>query len=274
METYQGVVLGILQGLTEFLPVSSSGHLVLGQHLFGITEPALSFDISLHMGTLAAVFLIFFPEIRAMAAALVRLAGPGGSLGQRLGQDPDLRLIGLILAGSVPTAVLGMVFKKYAMGVCASVPLVGVMLIVTGTLLWLTRKAGPGGAAGPGSISFTSALWIGLIQGMAVLPGISRSGSTISMALFLGVERETAGRFSFLLSLPAILGAEVLSLKESLETTGLALGPATVWGTLAAFVTGYLALAALMRIVKKGGLHLFAPYCWAAGAVALGIGLI
>jgi undecaprenyl-diphosphatase len=272
METYQGVILGVVQGLTEFLPVSSSGHLVLGQHLFGITEPALSFDISLHVGTLAAVVLVFFREILAMAGAAVRLAAAGKGAGALFRQDPDVRLLGLILAGSVPTAVLGLLVKKYAMGLFASVAFAGAMLLVTGTVLWLTRRA-PAEGVGFGGFSYGRAFWIGTAQGLAVLPGISRSGSTISAALFLGMDREAAGRFSFLLSLPAIVGAEILSLKDSLETGGLVLDAATVYGTLAAAVVGYGALIVLLRIVRQGRLYLFAPYCWAVGLIALGAGV-
>ncbi|MFH1156376.1 MAG: undecaprenyl-diphosphate phosphatase [Pseudomonadota bacterium] len=272
MEIYQGVALGVLQGLTEFLPVSSSGHLVLGQHLFGIMEPALSFDISLHVGTLAAVFLVFFREILAMIRALARFAGAGSGAGAMLREDMDLKLVLLILVGSVPTAVLGLVIKKYAMGAFASVGLVGVMLLLTGTFLWFTRRL-PGGGVGVPGLSYSKAVWIGVVQGVAVLPGISRSGSTISAALLLGVDRETAGRFSFLLSLPAILGAEALSLRESMGT-GLDLDPATLYGTLAAFVVGYFALIVLLRIVRQGRLYLFAPYCWTVGLIALGAGLI
>lgn len=271
MEIYQGVMLGILQGLTEFLPVSSSGHLVLGQHLFGITEPVLSFDISLHVGTLVAIGVVFYRDIAALVGALARFARSGFSW-RMVGEDPVVRMGMLIVVGSVPTAVLGLVFKKYCMAMFSSVTLVGVMLLLTGTFLWMTRKV-QGSGVGIGKVSFRTAVVVGVCQGVAVIPGISRSGATISAGLFLGIDRDTAARFSFLMSLPAILGAEVLSVKESLET-GFLMDQATVYGTLAAFVVGYAALVLLMKLVRQGRFYLFAPYCWCVGIVALAAGMI
>ncbi len=273
MELYQGVVLGVLQGLTEFLPVSSSGHLVLGQNFFGITEPALSFDISVHLGTLFAVALVFFKEIKAMLVSLGRLVqhlGSVNSLRQAVRSDKDIRLAALIIVGSVPTAVVGLMLKNYVHLLFSSLVIVGCMLMVTGTFLWFTRHSAPGGKKVE-QVGFGTALFIGLCQGLAVIPGISRSGATIAAGLFAGVERETAARFSFLLSMPAIAGAEILSLKDSFAT-GTGFDAVTLLSTLTAFIVGTLALVALLRIVKKGRLYLFAPYCWAVGLLAVVLG--
>ena len=200
MDIHQGIILGALQGLTEFLPVSSSGHLVLGQLFFGITESVLSFDISVHMGTLMAV-------------------------------------------------------------------LVGFMLILTGLILWGSRRFY---ANEPGQVKFTlgRALWIGLVQGCAVIPGISRSGSTISAGLAVGLDRDTAARFSFLMSIPAIVGAQILSLRHTISQ-GLNIDPATICGTIVAFVTGLVALKLLLKLVHSGKFHYFAPYCWGLGLLVL-----
>jgi len=275
MEIYQAVVLGIIQGLAEFLPVSSSGHLVLFQNFFGITEPALAFDISLHMGTLAAVFVIFFNDIKAMVISIVRLfmnIRHEKSLRSVIEQDKDLMLAAMIIAGSVPTAVIGLVIQKYSTVFFSSVPLVGFMLIVTGSFLWCTKKFKDNNT-GKREIGLKQALFIGLCQGIAVIPGISRSGSTITAGLFAGIDRETAARFSFLLSIPAIFGAELLSLKDCLGT-GFSFDPATFYGTLTSFIVGLAALKILLKIVKTGRLYYFAPYCWFAGITAIAAGLI
>ncbi|MGD8367072.1 MAG: undecaprenyl-diphosphate phosphatase [Desulfobacterales bacterium] len=269
MEPIQAVVLGAVQGLTEFLPVSSSGHLVLGQHLFGLTEPELLFDISLHIGTLLAVLVVFAKEIGGMLSALARLpklSAEAGGWRPLLLQNEAVRCAWLIVVGSVPTAVLGLGFHRAAERIFASVPIVGGMLLVTGCLLWATRNRSAGSRPVL-SMTAKDALIIGLMQGVAILPGISRSGATISAALFLGVDRATAGRFSFLLSLPAICGALLLEIKD-----GAAAGapvPLLLLGGAVAAVTGWLALIVLLRIVKSGHLHRFAPYCWALGAAVL-----
>ncbi len=275
MAIYQAVVLGILQGLTEFLPVSSSGHLVLCQNFFGITDPALSFDISLHMGTLAAVAVIFFSDIKAMVISMVNMVkciGTKKDLKIMLEQDKDLMLAAMIIAGSVPTALIGLIIQKYSKVFFSSVPLVGFMLIVTGSFLYLTKRF-KDNDTGTKKIKCKQALFIGLCQGIAVIPGISRSGSTITAGLFAGVDREMAAKFSFLLSIPAILGAELLSLKDCIGT-GFSLDKATFYGTLAAFIVGLAALKILLRIVKTGKLYYFAPYCFVLGIIAIAAGVI
>ena len=274
MEIYQAVVLGIIQGLTEFLPVSSSGHLVMGQHLFGLTEPALFFDISLHMGTLAAVLIVFFQEIRSILRSLLAFArsrmGAGGEL--HAAADPDdLKLALFIVVGSIPTAIIGLILREFSDQLFSSITLVGVMLLVTAATLWSIRKGGAAERAR--ELSTGRSLAIGLVQGLAVIPGISRSGSTIAVALHLGLSRENAAKFSFLLSLPAIIGAEILSLRESFAT-GAHMDAPTLIGTAVSFVTGYIALKILLGVVRKGQLHYFAPYCALVGACAILSGLL
>ncbi len=269
MHMYQAVVLGIIQGLAEFLPVSSSGHLVLFQNFFGITDPALSFDISLHMGTLAAVLLIFYNDIKAMVLSLTgsfTKMRSGKTLNDLLKQDKNFMLAMMIITGSVPTAILGLIIQKHTDFFFSSVPLVGLMLILTGIFLWFTKKFNTNNTE---NIGYKQALFIGLCQGIAVIPGISRSGSTIAAGLFAGIDRETSAKFSFLLSIPAILGAEFLSLKDCISTTGLSFDQATIYGTITSFIVGFFALKLLLKIVKKGRLHYFAPYCWLVGIIAI-----
>lgn len=268
MEAYQGIVLGILQGLTEFLPVSSSGHLVLGQLYFNITDSGLAFDIAVHMGTLAAVLVVYFKDLKEILASLFLYMGGSRSTET----DASLVMAGCILAGSVPTALIGLMLKQLEDVLFTSSVLVGLMLMVTGSLLWVSKRFYRQDDAG-GKLTLKRALMIGIVQGFAVIPGISRSGSTIAAGMFAGLDRSTAARFSFLLSIPAIAGALVLSIKDALET-GILFDPATLYGTIVAFVVGLAALKLLLKLVHRGRFHLFAPYCWLAGALVLASHLI
>jgi len=270
MEIYQGIILGILQGLTEFLPVSSSGHLVLGQIYFKITEFLLIFDISVHMGTLAAVLVVYFSDIKLMMASMVRflvtLAG-GKPFARLIETDENLKLAAFILLGSVPTAAIGLGLKQFEQVLFSSAVLVGGMLILTGTILWISRRYYHNETEG-GTFDAKQALFIGVVQGFAVIPGISRSGSTIAAGMFAGLDRQMAAKFSFLLSVPAILGALALGMKDAIET-GFVINPAIVYGTITSFVVGLIALKLLLKLVHRGKFHLFAPYCWLAGVLVL-----
>ena len=270
MELYQGIILGIIQGLTEFLPVSSSGHLVLGQIFFGITQSQLVFDISVHMGTLLAVLVVYASDIKAMLVSAANFFfkaiffKPVVSLFK---EDENLQMAGLILIGSIPTAVIGFGLKQFEHILFTSKVLVGCMLILTGTVLWISRKYYFSGnkTNGPG---IKKALLIGVCQGIAVIPGISRSGSTIVAGMFLGLDRHKAAKFSFLLSIPAILGAQILSIKDMI-TSNLSIDPVTIYATIVSFITGLIALKILLTLVHSGKFHLFAPYCWLIGSLVI-----
>jgi len=270
MELYQGIILGIIQGLTEFLPVSSSGHLVLGQIFFGITQSQLVFDISVHMGTLLAVLVVYASDIKDMLVSTVNFFlkaiffKPVVSLFK---EDENLQMAGLILIGSIPTALIGFGLKQFEHILFTSKVLVGCMLILTGTVLWISRKYyfSENKTNGPG---IKKALLIGVCQGIAVIPGISRSGSTIAAGMFLGLDRHKAAKFSFLLSIPAILGAQVLSIKDMI-TSGLNIDPVTIYATIVSFITGLMALKILLTLVHSGRFHLFAPYCWLIGSLVI-----
>ncbi|WDP91366.1 MAG: undecaprenyl-diphosphate phosphatase [Desulfobacter sp.] len=267
MEIYQGIILGILQGLTEFLPVSSSGHLVLGQIYFNITEGGLAFDVAVHMGTVAAVVVVYFSDIREMTASLLRfITAPNKK--ELNAQDKNLNFVWCILAGSVPTALIGFGLKTLEHILFTSSLLVGLMLLVTGGVLWGSKKYYRESDSGGAPLTLKRALFIGVVQGMAVVPGISRSGSTIAAGMFAGLDRTTAARFSFLLSVPAICGAQIISIKDALETGGL-IDPAVICGTIVSFIVGLAALKLLLKLVHTGKFHLFAPYCWLAGILAL-----
>ncbi len=272
MNSIEAVILGIIQGLTEFLPVSSSGHLVLVQHLFGLKEAELFFDVCVHLGTLVAVVIVFRQEIIKILSALLQVVSMRGQKEkflQRVDSDPDLKMALLIVIGSIPTAILGLLFSGIADRLFSSTLITGLMLMVTGLLLWLTRKAEyQAASASSGDLSTGKAVVIGIVQGLAIIPGISRSGSTISTGLLLGVDRETAARYSFLLSIPAIVGAGILSLKDGLSQTNPVISMSLL-GAVTAALVGYGALKSLLHLVKKGRLHVFAPYCWLVGIVAI-----
>jgi undecaprenyl-diphosphatase len=256
------VLLGIVQGLTEFLPISSSGHLVLGEFLLKVKFDDISFEVFLHFGTFFSVVIVFRHTIQSMLKAVwlkaksifVRKATPFDS--------EDWRLFWLIVAGSIPAGIAGMLFKNYVEKSFSSILFVSFMLLVTGTVLLLTQFFRPARE----KLSFGDALLVGLAQAFAMLPGISRSGLTISTGIFKGVERSKAAEFSFLLSLPAILGASLLESKEVLShaNSGQDL---TIYltGAVSAFVVGYLAIKFLLNVIKKGKFQYFAYYCFAVG---------
>ena len=270
MEYHQGIILGIIQGLTEFLPVSSSGHLVLGQIFFGITQSQLTFDISVHVGTLLAVLVVYFSDISAMLSSLLGFFLKAVSfkpVSHLITEDQDLRLAGLIVIGSIPTAIIGLVLKQFEHILFTSELLVGVMLILTGTILWVSRNYYYSENI-KHRFGIKKAFFIGISQGIAVIPGISRSGTTIAVGMFLGLDRHTAAKFSFLLSIPAILGAQVLSIKDMING-GLIIDPVIIYATIASFITGLVALKILLTLVHSGRFHLFAPYCWLIGSLVL-----
>lgn len=273
MNTLQTILLGVVQGLTEFLPVSSSGHLVIFQNLLGFKEPELLLDCALHLGTLLAVCLYFRSDLQGMVADLGRLLSGRlkGNGRQKAGSNPSTEggnalLVWWIIVGSIPTALIGILFKDPLENLFGSVSTVGVMLIATGFILLATRSL-PDAYKSRKEIGLLIALSIGITQGLAIIPGISRSGTTIALGLMLGLQRDMAGRFSFLLSIPAITGALLLQLKDSpIHTVGLM---PMVFGFAAALLVGLLALKVLMGVVRKGHLYYFAPYCWAVGMLVI-----
>ncbi len=272
MEPYKAIILGIIQGITEFLPVSSSGHLVIFQDFLQVSD-ALFFDISVHFGTLCAVFIVFFKDIKMMILSFCSfftgfIAGKKNS--SEINEDKNLKFALLIIIGSVPTAVIGLLLSRVSERLFSSMMFAGSMLLLTGIILWTTKNIKENSFKIKG-FSFFKALIIGIVQGLAVVPGISRSGSTIAAGLHLGIDRENAAKFSFLLSIPAILGAQILSIKDLLSGAAV-LDAGIIIGTVTAFITGYVSLIILLKIVKKGRLYLFAPYCIFMGIIALILG--
>ena len=262
MNWFEALSLAVLQGLTEFLPVSSSGHLVLAQTFFGI-DPANAFiyDIVLHLGTALAA-LVFFR--RDLANVLRGLLPPYRQA------PPEIRgarqLLVLLAAATVPTAVIGLSFKDFFEGLFASPTAVVAALAVTGTLLIASALLQPASLALERAPWWKSVL-IGVAQGNAIVPGISRSGSTIVAGLAVGLRREDAVRFSFLLFLPAILGATFLELRHPPAGADVPIALAAA-GFAAAAATGYLAILLVLRWTRAGKLWQFGLYCWAVAALA------
>jgi undecaprenyl-diphosphatase len=227
----QSIFLGIVQGLTEFLPVSSSGHLVFFQSLFGLEEPLIFFDVMLHLGTLLAVVIYFRKDICEIVQGL------GAVLKKRHKNPPQVKLFLLIVLASIPTGLMGILFKDWFESFFSKPKWVGGMLLITGSVLWLTRWAKKEGKP-LGRMRWFDAILIGIAQGIAIIPGISRSGATISVGLFCGLDRELSGKFSFLLSIPAILGATLLDEMKKVNSGGALW--TTLIGTAVAFGVGIL----------------------------------
>ena len=278
MTLLEAIVLGILQGLTEFLPVSSSGHLVLAQHFLGLKEPLVFFDVMLHVGTLAAVIVVYRGSIAKLAIGGISTLGNTELYRQpitNLNSSNELRFVWLILLGSIPTGIIAVLFKTQLESFFEEILIVSVMLILTGIILQLPRLRKDDGEkieTSTDNVKAWHAPLIGIAQGCAITPGISRSGSTISIALLLGIPSKIAAEYSFLLSIPAIIGAVVLKIPDIADTSI----PLYILGTgmFTAFIVGYIALRLLLVVLNRGQFSLFTYYCVALGIVSLLIEII
>jgi len=262
MTWWEAAILGIIQGVTEFLPVSSSGHLVIAQTALGVSKSSITFDVMVHLGSLVAVLA----ALRADWLPMVR-----GALGSRSDAEGRRRIL-LVLIGSVPVGIVGLLFKDFLEPLFQSARAAGTMLLVTGLVLWFADKTArqaknPGGRRDLSQVSIQDAVWIGCGQALAVLPGLSRSGTTIAAGMVRGIDRESAARFAFLLSIPAILGATVLELPALFS--GASDAPALLIGAAAAAISGYFAIATFLRFLRSGSLIGFAVYTWVVGLIVL-----
>jgi undecaprenyl-diphosphatase len=270
MPLYQIVVLGIVQGLTEFLPISSSAHLYLTSWLFGWQTEALTFDIMLHLGTLVAVLLYF-------AGDWVQIIGQ--AFGLRVGHDAALRnnpgLLWLLAVGAIPVGIAGLLFEKQADTTLRNPYVMGTMLIVVGLVMWMAENSGRM-ARDLGMVTLGDSISIGLAQVFAIIPGTSRSGATISAGLFRNLDRETAARFSFLLSTPVIAAAAGKALHDIHKQHGLhdLLSMQFVLGVVVSAITGCVVIAWFLRYLHSSTLRPFIYYRIAFGIIVLALAFI
>ncbi len=264
MTLLQAIILGIVQGLTEFLPVSSSGHLVLLENILGLPPGDLSLEVVLHLATLMAVCLAFRRRLAKMVQAVFR-ARIRWHNGRLTASDENLRLFFLLVVATVPAGLLGYLFEDRVEQLFSSPLPASLGLLFTGAVLFGTRWP----RRSESRLEWRRSLIIGLAQALAIVPGISRSGATISAGIYSGIKQERAAEFSFLLSIPIILGAGLFKLKDiaadwaGQEARGLLLAGLT------AGVFGFLAIRVLLRVIRKRRLEYFAYYCWAAGIAGL-----
>ena len=276
MTLLNALILGIIQGVAEFLPISSSGHLSIAQNLLGLGVEGTDdvfFDVLLHLGTLAAVFAAYWTDIREMVLEFFRMISDvaGGRSPQKI--PPARRLIVLIVVGTLPLFLI-LPIKDLVEGLYSNTFFVGGALLVPGLLLYFCDRIRKG-RKNERTVTMADVLVVGLGQAVATCPGISRSGMTISMGCFRGMERRFAVRFAFLLSIPAVLGANILQIKDVAGAgVDVKLLPAYILGVAAAAVSGYLSIRLVRMVADKGRFGAFACYCWAAGAITVVLSLL
>lgn len=265
MEIIRAIVLGLIQGVTEFIPVSSSGHLVLVPHLLGWEEPSVAFDVLLHTGTLLALIIYFRNEVLQLLKAFF-----ASIIEKDFKKDFERKLAWLIIIGTLPAVIMALLFKDFFESLFALPLRVSCLLITTGVILLSSERMSPK-KRDLNKITIIDSLVIGFAQGLAIAPGISRSGATISVGLLRGLKRESAARYSFLLSIPIILAAtankikDLMVLSQSNNTTALS----CFLGFFAATVSGYFSIKYLLKFLQKGKLNVFAYYCFVFGITTL-----
>ncbi len=259
-----------MQGLTEFLPVSSSGHLVIFQKILGFKESGIVFEVAVHVGTVLSILTVYFKVLKSYIKEL------GQGLVRRE-VNRSIRLSALLIAGSIPTAIMGLSLKDLFEELFHSSFAVGVSLCITGLILFLTKfkreqsdsvKVGAIDLSMAERISFLQAVLMGVAQGCAITPGISRAGSTISAGIISGIERNTAASFSFIMSVPAVLGAALLQLKD-LNEFNMDYLILLLIGLISSYITGLLGLLLVLKIVKQGRIELFSYYLWVVGPLTI-----
>ena len=277
MDLIEAFILGVLQGITEFLPISSSGHLALGKILLGSeVESGITYEVVVHFGTLVSIMYYYRTELSRLFGSGVRFLLNSA----KEKESADVHFLGMILISMIPAFMVGFTLKDQVEAIFSNPLLVSLMLLITGFLLFSTKfipnriqengTSHVAAAGGGAPIGIAKSFAIGLAQACAMIPGISRSGSTITMALWLGVDRETAANFSFIMVIPVIGGAMLLQVLDLLEVgiQGAALQVLVV-GFLSSAISGYFALKYLIIILKKSGFYLFSFYCWAVGLVGV-----
>ena len=270
MTWLSAILLGLIQGVAEFLPISSSGHLAIAEHLFsvsGVSDIPEFYDVLLHLGTLLAVFVAYWQDVKDMVVELISGVRDLARHTTPVPVPPARRMILLIIVGTLPLVAV-LPIKDLVEGLADSMYFVGGALIATGFLLFFSDRVRRGRKT-ERSARLLDVFLVGVAQAVATCPGISRSGTTITAGCFVGFDRKFAVRYSFLMSIPAILGANILSLKDAIETVVVAEIPMYLVGVLVSAVVGYACIRLLKMIADKGKFGFFAYYCWAAGLLTL-----
>ena len=269
LDILSAIILGAVQGISEFLPISSSGHLVLVPALLGI-ETGLAFDTILHIGTLVAIFTFFWKDIinliKGFILSIIDLTEGVDIFERELHRVPEKRFAWLIIVGTIPTGIMGILLKDAIETIFRGTLFVGIFLLVTAAVLYYSERHSSGQITQK-DMSFKQALIVGICQGLAVFPGISRSGSTIASGLCLGLNREYAARYSFLLSIPAVIGAGLIQIKDiaTLDASASVL----LAGFISSVIFGYLSIKLLMKMIKGWSLDIFAYYCTIIGIITI-----
>ena len=275
MSYFESVVLGLVQGLAEFLPISSSGHLALLQQFFGIEEDnVLLFAVLLHVGTLISVFIVYWKDVWELLVELVlTIKDLFTGKGLRLDERPVRKLGVMIIVATIPTGIMGVLFNDFFNSLYNSVVPIGVGLIITGFLLVIAERMGDSNR-GIKQMNYRNALFIGFVQGVAICPGISRSGSTLFGSLICNLDRKFAVKFVFLISIPSILGSAVMeapaAIKAGMDMSQL--GPVLV-GMAVAAVSGLIAIKSMIKIVSSKKLSYFSYYVWIVGLAVVLYGI-
>lgn len=275
MSYFEAIILGLVQGLAEFLPISSSGHLALLQQWFGIQEDkVLLFAVLLHVGTLISVFIVYWRDIAELIVELfLTIKDLCTGKGLRLQERPVRKLGIMIIVATIPTGIIGILFNDLFDGLYNSIIPIGIGLIITGFLLVMAERMGASNR-GIEQMNFRNALFIGTVQGIAICPGISRSGSTLFGSLICNLDRKFAVKFVFLISIPSILGSAVMEAPAALESgfDMAQLGPVLV-GMIVAAVSGLIAIKTMIKIVSDKKLNYFSYYVWALGLIVTCYGI-
>ncbi len=268
MNIIDALLLGILQGLTEFLPISSSGHLVLAKELFNLdTSGNIAFDVFVHFGTLISVLILFWKDVRIILLSLLQALKNPLRLHILFKENEHFKIAIFILLASIPAGIVGVAYDDEIETLFSDAKFVSVMLLITGAILYITKFAKPPEDA---KVGFWSAILIGITQAIAILPGISRSGITISSGIFSGVSRANAAKFSFLLSLPVIFGATVLQSVEVVKNeTSFTMYLIYLSGMFSAALSGYIAMKFVINILKKKRFFWFSFYCFIIGILGI-----
>lgn len=288
MSLLQSIFMGLIQGLTEFLPVSSSGHLALFKALFHVqTDTGIMFDVLLHLGTLVAIFAVYYKDIwelicEGVSIVIDFLANVGIAIGnlsssrkkkyRKMDGTPYRRFVMLIIVSTIPTGIMGVLGQNLIEAASATVLVPGICLIITSILLFISDRVKTGKKTEENA-SYGNAVVIGVCQGFATLPGLSRSGTTITACLLSGFDRTFAVKYSFIMSIPAVLGAAVLELKDlSLATTASSEIVNYVVGMVVAAVVGYICIKTMLLVVRKKKFTIFSVYCMIVGVIAVIVG--